>query len=331
MTEKSQPEVEQQDTYEVLSLFDLIQIILKRKKLVISIFVLCVGFAVAGSLMMEPVYRTNAALTPGWFLNTEGQIRYVEKPENLSSIISKGSVHSQVLKKLGWDPSEHSNNFEVNTDLPRDTTNVYINIDSSKPGKALNYMKALINYLKDYYGERTRVITGKIKNEIAMSRKKLAVLKETEKRRKVQLSEMDKNTSEILKRRDTLLADRNRQTDTLALLLYSNTIQQNVSYMDQLYQMIEENKIDQKDLEQNIEDLMLQLAGSGNTSGEEILEKGQFEGLIVVQKPYVDPERISPNRTLIVVLAGVLGLFLGIFLAFFREFWETQKKLQKKA
>jgi LPS O-antigen subunit length determinant protein (WzzB/FepE family) len=192
-------------------------------------------------------------------------------------------------------------------------------------------MNALINYLIDYYGERTRVITGKIKNDITVSERKLEVLKKTEERLQLQLKDMQKNTADILRHRDALLTDEEKDTDTLALLLYSNTIQQNVSYMDQLYQLIEENGMQQKDLQQNIGDLMLQLSRGGKSTGKDILDKGQFEGLIVVQKPIVDPKRVKPNRTLIVALAGVLGIFLGVFVAFFREFWENQKELRAQA
>jgi len=331
LTEKSQPEVEQQDNYDEINLFDLIQVILKWKKLIISIFVIFVGLAVAGSLMMEPVYRVSAVLSPGSITETSGKINYIEKPQNLSAIISKGSFHSQVLKQLKWDPAKPENNFQVQTDLPKDTTNVYIYIDSANTGKTLSYLNGLIDHLIQYYGERTRIITGKIKNDIEISKNKFALINETEQRLTKQLTEMRKNTQEILQRRDELLADHIGQTDTLALLLYSNTIQQNISYMDQLYERIENNKIKQEDLQSHIENLMLQLSSGSSSTSKKVLENGQFEGLVVVQEPYVNPERVKPNRKLIVVLAGVLGLFLGIFLAFFREFWETQKKLQKKA
>lgn len=323
--------VQRTEDYEVISLYDLITILLKRKLQIFLVFFLCVVLAVAGSLMMKPVYRTSSALSPGWIMDTEGNIKYVESPQNLSAIISKGSFNSQVMQKLGWDPSDLINNFIVQTDLPKNTSTVYLSIDSGNTERALEYMNALINYLIDYYGERTRVITGKIKNDITVSERKLEVLKKTEERLQLQLKDMQKNTADILRHRDALLTDEDKTTDTLSLLLYSNTIQQNVSYMDQLYQLIEENGMQQKDLQQNIGDLMLQLSRGGKSTGKDILDKGQFEGLIVVQKPIVDPKRVKPNRTLMVALAGVLGLFLGVFVAFFREFWENQKELRAQA
>lgn len=323
--------VQRAEDYEVISLYDLINILLKRKFQIFLVLFLCLVLAVAGSLMMKPVYRTSSALSPGWIMDTEGNIKYVESPQNLSAIISKGSFNSQVMQKLGWDPSDPINNFIVQTDLPKNTSTVYLSIDSGNTELTLEYMNALISYLIDYYGERTRVITGKIKNDITVSERKLEVLKKTEERLQLQLKDMQKNTADILRHRDALLTDEDKTTDTLSLLLYSNTIQQNVSYMDQLYQLIEENGMQQKDLQQNIGDLMLQLSRGGKSTGKDILDKGQFEGLIVVQKPIVDPKRVKPNRTLMVALAGVLGLFLGVFVAFFREFWENQKELRAQA
>jgi len=312
--------------YEVISLYDLIQILIKRKKLIILVFMICVLAAVVGSLMMDPVYRIFSVLSPGQYFDQEGQIRFVSSPENLSSIIARGSFHSQVLERLNWDPKKPENNIDVQTDLPRGTDNVYLSIDSANTDKAREYMNGLIGYLFDYYGQRTRVITGKIKNSINASEKKLSVLKETEKRLRAQLEQIQANTADIIAQRAALLRNPG-EAETLPLLLYSNTIQQNVSYMDQLYKSLEENSMEQKNLEQNIDDLLLQLSGSNGMSGEDVIEKGSFEGLIVVQEPTVEPDRVKPNRTLMVALAAVLGLFLGIFMAFFKEFWQSQKKL----
>ena len=312
--------------YEVISLYDLIQILIKRRKLIILVFMVCTLSAVVGSLMMDPVYRIFSVLSPGQYFDQEGQIRFVSSPENLSSIISRGSFHSLVLERLNWDPEKPENNINVQTDLPRGTDNVYLSIDSANTDKAREYMNGLIDYLFDYYGQRTRVITGKIKNSISASEKKVKVLKETEKRLRVQLEQIQANTADIITQRDALLRDPG-ETETLPLLLYSNTIQQNVSYMDQLYKSLEENSMEQKNLEQTIDDLLLQLSGSHEMSGEDVLERGSFEGLVVVQEPTVEPDRVKPNRTLMVALAAVLGLFLGVFLAFFKEFWQSQKKL----
>jgi uncharacterized protein involved in exopolysaccharide biosynthesis len=253
-------------------------------------------------------------------------MRYLSSPENLNSYISKGSFHTQILKDLNWDLEEPENNFKVQTDLPRGSDNVYLSIDSANTDKAREYMNALMDYLLVYYQQLSRVITGKIKNSIDASEQKLQVLKETEKRLRAQLEQIQANTADIITQRDALLRNPG-EAETLPLLLYSNTIQQNISYMDQLHKSLEKNSMEQKNLKQNIDDLLLQLSGTSGMSGEDVLKKESFEGLLVVQEPTVEPDRVKPNRTLMVALAAVLGLFLGIFMAFFKEFWQSQKKL----
>lgn len=318
------------DDYEVISLYDLINILIRRKKQILLVLCISVLIAVVASFMMKPVYRISSVLSPGSLMDSSGKINYVESPQNMSSMISKGTFHSIVLDRLGLDPAIPGNNFQVNTEVPKNTTTVYLSIESGNTRKALLYMNALIQYLVEYYGERTRILTGKIKNDISVSKKKLEVLRKTEERLKTQLMEMQKNTEDIIKQRDVLLKTDIDNTDSLALLLYSNTIQQNVAYVDTLYHQIEENSMKQKSLFQNIDDLLLQLSSGGKSSGQQILEKGSFEGLVVVQNPFVNPQRVKPNRTLMVTLAGVLGLFGGIFIAFFREFWRNQKALREQ-
>ena len=54
-------------------------------------------------------------------------------------------------------------------------------------------------------------------------------------------------------------------------------------------------------------------------------QQTEVSGIKIVQEPIVDPQRVSPKRTLMVAVAGVLGLFVGIFAAFAAEFWQSHK------
>ncbi|AZR73917.1 hypothetical protein BBF96_11255 [Anoxybacter fermentans] len=57
-----------------------------------------------------------------------------------------------------------------------------------------------------------------------------------------------------------------------------------------------------------------------------IYSNRSIEPFQVVSAPYSNPNPISPNVKLNVLLAGFLGLFVGVFLAFFLEYVKTMKE-----
>jgi len=50
----------------------------------------------------------------------------------------------------------------------------------------------------------------------------------------------------------------------------------------------------------------------------------------LIRKAYEPKNPISPNKKLNLTIAAVLGLMIGVFAAFFREYWQTSSKGMKK-
>ncbi len=139
----------------------------------------------------------------------------------------------------------------------------------------------------------------------------------------------------------------------MSLLLYSNTIQENLTQIDRLNLALEDNAIQRQELQQEMKDLTTQLANldlqlsdidavlsnidikikrlEGQNSEPAVqqndskLHAVDISSVRVVQEPLIDPQRVSPKRTLMVAVAGVLGLFVGVFAAFAAEFWQSHK------
>jgi LPS O-antigen subunit length determinant protein (WzzB/FepE family) len=364
--------VQRTDDYEVISLYDLISILLKRKLQIFLVFFLCVILAVAGSLMMKPVYRVASSIYPGWIsTDNEGRPISVESAENIKSTIEKDSFLSEVYSDLGWS-YDGTNKFSVSTEVPGKSNLIYLYVDSDVPEKAQIFLETLLNKIREFYSPRSQLTRDsitqemlinantidilkereltikldkdKINNQIALARGRLDVLRESSKRLQEEILKIKNNTSDIIALRDQIIKNQTGD-DALVVLLYSSTIQQNLSFLQHLYSMIENNNIQQLDTQKEVDDLLIQLQEK-DLQGKELraeqenayakgqqlkLKKNKIEGLQVISKPVILPERVKPNRTLMVALAGVLGLFLGVFVAFFREFWENQKELRAQA
>ena len=385
-----------------IDLYQLIQVLLKRKKLIVGVFLVAVIVAIAASYIMKPVYRVSAVVAPGRIYEQEPvqntliwREKDIDTPENIERLISQNPFHYEILTQLSWDYQDPKNKFDIKTDIQQRTNYISVNIDSSEPERAKEYLAIMLDKAQNFYlhkaavnttllsndlenitvnrqkiiqdkqavlqekellsNEKKRILNEKqrIKNQIEFVKNKQKVLDSQSARLEKQIKEIQINNDQIIKQRDAVLAKEHNPTDAMSLLLYSNTIQENLIQIDRLNLTLEDNSIRKQQLQQEIKDLETQLANldlqladidvrlanldikSKNLDLQDnklaIIQKdlearkANISGLRIVLEPTIDPQRVSPKRTLMAAVAGVLGLFVGIFAAFAAEFWQSHK------
>lgn len=385
-----------------IDLYQLIQVLLKRKKLIASVFLVVVIVTIAASYIMKPVYRVSAVVAPGQVYEQEPvrdaliwREKDIDTPENIERLISQNPFHYEILTQLSWDYQDPQNQFDIKTNVQERTNYIFVNIDSSEPERAKEYFAILLDKAQSFYlhkaavnatllsndlenitadrqkiiqdkqavlqekkllsNEKKRILNEKqrINNQIEFVKNKHKVLDSQSARLERQIKEIQINNEQIIKQRDAVLAKEHNPTDSMSLLLYSNTIQENLTQIDRLNLTLEDNYILKQQLQQEIKDLEMQLANldlqladidvrlanldikSKNLDLQDNklaikqkdleAQKANISGLRIVQEPTIDPQRVSPKRTLMVAVAGVLGLFVGIFAAFAAEFWQSHK------
>ncbi len=173
----------------------------------------------------------------------------------------------------------------------------------------------------------------------------------------------DANTESIMKQRDRLLSE-SGGGDPVVLLLYSNTIHQNIAYKDILNTALQTNIEGQGVQQESLETLesefgneflmMEKLVAKDDIVHEfseflskydylleerpsikplfEKLEEAEteeeaadFELIRRIQEPFVSSKPIEPKRARMVLISVVLSLFLGIFLALIIDFIKKNK------
>lgn len=385
-----------------IDLYQLIQVLLKRKKLIIGIFLVAVIIAIAASYMMKPVYRVSAVVAPGKIYEPEPardisiwREKDIDTPENIERLISQNPFHHAILMQLGWDYQDPKNRFEIKTNVQQRTNYIFVNVDSADPERAQEYLNVFLGKISEFYfqralvnetllnndlekitadrqkiaqdkqsvlqdkkllnNEKSRVMNEKqrINNQIELAKNKLKIFDTQSARLQEQIEEIKINNEQIIKQRDAVLAKGHNPEDAMSLLLYSNTIQENLTQIDRLNLALENNAIQRQQLQQDIKDLETQLANldlqladidvklanldikaknldlQDNKLALEQkdleVRKSNISGIKVIQEPLTNPQRVSPKRTLMVAVAGVLGLFVGIFAAFAVEFWYSHK------
>jgi capsular polysaccharide biosynthesis protein len=173
-----------------------------------------------------------------------------------------------------------------------------------------------------------------------------------------EIGRINKNTDSLIEERSRFLSSNKNEDNILSSIIYSNTIQQNIGYLNslkssisdsnhQIYQetmRIEEVTGKIKDLQNEKEKLIKQiqykvkeiesdikdLEAKKNLGFEQIknlqFKKDNIQNIQILQPPTPGSYPVRLKKKLNVILALVAGLFLMLFLAFFLEYLGKFKK-----
>jgi len=126
------------------------------------------------------------------------------------------------------------------------------------------------------------------------------------------MSDIGKRIEALVKEQRLSLKKENRnESESLAMLLYSNEIQQSLEYHNTLNELLSRKKIEEEDINLEIDNLNER--------------KGRLDYTQLLKEPTSSLSPVSPKKKLIVLITGVLGLLIFTMLAFFLEYLEKQK------
>jgi uncharacterized protein involved in exopolysaccharide biosynthesis len=160
------------------------------------------------------------------------------------------------------------------------------------------------------------------------------------------MKEVKKRTDELEKQQREALSEKKQGIDAISLLLYSNEVQQNLRYYNTLDEKLSNEKITQENLslsikekgeeikqfDTQIEKLNTEIDRINNEIEDVKNEigflndrKGRIDYTQLIKEPTSSLYPVSPKKKLIVLIAGILGLFAFTMLAFFIEYVEKQR------
>jgi uncharacterized protein involved in exopolysaccharide biosynthesis len=202
--------------------------------------------------------------------------------------------------------------------------------------------------------EHIPIERGRLDDQIAREKNKIQVIDtelETIKKDKAQTGEViervkgqidtiNQNTTELIQLRQQMVTG---ESDKFALLMYSNIIQQNLTYVTSLEQRIanmekELNGYRVKEAEKSdeihsaqikIKDFQIEREQElsikeANLQKKMLTIKAKLDALLpveVVQSPFSSLKPVKPAKTKIVAVTFALGCFMAVIMAFLREFW----------
>jgi len=295
------------------ALMDYLSIIWKRKWLIVipTLFlIIAVGII---SFLLPPKWEIDALIQPSKFLvQTEGgqfEEIVVVDPRQIAGQINQESYNHLIATQLNLDIREFP---KLKAENLRDTNLVRVSIKEKDAEKAKLILYSLFNHLKGQLDEKVDIEMKTIEKKIKANKSKLNIIKQRKKDIEKEMDAIRKRIEALEKEQQLSLKKENRsESESLAMLLYSNEIQQSLEYHNTLNELLSRKKIEEEDMNFEIDNLNER--------------KGRLDYAQLIKEPTSSLYPVSPKKKLNVLIASILGLMAFTMLAFFLESLEKHK------
>jgi len=366
---------------------DLIQLfgLLRRNKLrILGVMVFVILIAIFYCLLATRLYEIDAQVRPGvtGYDTQGGEIRSL-KPQTIKFWFVRKAYASKIAKIL----PDTSQNLNIKATTNKKSDAVDITFYWKDGNKGIHILSKLLEIFSEDLNKnlqqelevhrkklaeqisklklslqqtynKAEKIKGNIKqkqNDISLIKtmlitleKNQAELEKAKHRIEQQVKTIYKNTGELIElRKDIIKAGSKAGVDKFALLMYSNIVQQNITYITNLEQRlaalekeINEFLVKKTQNEGKIKAINIEIQKLQAVLEKEIplqqnaLEKRidflkakerTLQPLEILQTPFSSPGPVKPRVKLIIALSVVVGLVLGIFYAFLHEMLKNLK------
>ena len=372
---------EQNQASKDVDLTEPLLVLWRQKLFCVSILIGCVLMAVLYILITTPLYRISCQIRPGitsfdnrgrpvrslrpedlraYFTKTENWISYLpaSRGKSLPGVVIKTNRGSDVVGVSFYWPDPAMGKTILEQVIKGAIKGFY-----GEDGRGFRYYKKnleqlLSNTVQEI--ERLKIKQKRLTDQIARAKSALAVLKaeldsikknrnlteQSLKKLEKQLDDFSKNTRELFNYRHKAVDPRSQ--NTLSLLIYLNTVQQNIAYLNNLQRRIEDLR---KELNRYNSSFVKKQADVDNTlisigdlkiirDNEIIMKQKSLEGKVdtlksqiamlspleVISPPTSSSKPAKPRKKLILLLGVAFGVMLAIFLGFVRDFLTRNKE-----
>jgi len=298
-----------------IDLKDYINVLIKRKWGILSIFAIAVIIAIVVSLLLPLTFQASNLVEVGKIKGSS-----LQSHTDIQSVFNRATVLKQIKTKLE-QPLELSETtsvesiagiFDIKESLG-DGKSGFIEIQgrSDTPEKAVEVVNAvtdiLLTYHQDIFAEAEKMFNKEVEG-IVKSKEKTEKDIENAKINITRLDQDIKNYEQEISKRDNIQSEGQGRIAESYINLLAGVKNQKETKESQLL-----------NLEQ-------QLISLDQSIQQKEYEKAYETKPTKIEVDATAPEtRISPNRRQNVMIAGILGLFIGVFYAFGAEYFSKEK------
>ncbi|KKN62273.1 hypothetical protein LCGC14_0513330 [marine sediment metagenome] len=328
-----------------------LNVIWKRKWLIIISTFLCALAAGVFSFLQPPVWEVDATIQAGKIFDKDRheEVLIIEG-EQLAGQINEGYFNNLIAAELSLDVMEMP---KIKARNLRWTELVKVSIRANDVEKTKQILYSLFNHLKKDLDKKidvefiridTQISTNenlikqtiieknKIPQEIISAKNKVKISEDRVNSIMEEMKAAKTRIDELEKQQRKALADKKQVSDAISLLLYSNEVQQNLRYYNTLDEKLSKEKITQEDLKLNLEGKKTEIEEINNEIDnikDQIAllneKKARVDYAQLIKKPTSSLGPVFPKKKRNVMITGILGLMIFTMLAFFLEYIEKQK------
>ena len=354
--DQSDLQPQQYDPYEdEIELMDYLKVLWKWKYLILLGTLTCAVIAAIVSFNLTKIYEVKMVVSPGILkIGEDGKRLYIDSLQNIQTMIESGSFNEQILK--GMDKPAEGDlpgdlGFKVAT--PKGLNALNISYQTADRKQGLQILSALSDSLQEkfktvvsYYQQEYEMQMDQKSNELGKLDSNISNVKAGIKTRELEIKDLNqrateveteidrigKNTELLISERNKFLSNKKTDDNVLSALLYSNTIQESIAYLNTLRTTtnVIKSGINNANLaiekaNNNIKDIESQKKLVQEKIANIEFKNNTIQNIQVLRPPKSNLSPIKPKKKLNVLLAGVVGLFLTVFLAFFIEYISRHK------
>jgi len=323
-----------------IELMDYLEVIWKRKWVIVIPTFLCIIIVVVVSLLLPKKWETDTIIIPSKFFvqNEGGQFKevLVADSKQIARQINQASYDYLIAAELNIDLKEFPKlkAERIKANLLR----VSVNVGDVKKAKSILYI--LFTLLKKELDAKASIemkeIDSQIKSkeieklscekEIPALKEKAAILKLRKKEIEREISKT-RNGIKLLEteHRAILKKEKKSENESLAMLLYSNEIQQSLRYHNTLNELLSIKKIEEENMKLETEIKREKIKQIENEIDNLNERKGRIEFTKFSKEPTSSLNPVILRNKFNVLIAGILGLMFFTIFAFFLEYIEKQK------
>ena len=304
--------MEKEDSIELI---DLLRVFWKWKWFIIMFTLVCVIVVGIISFSMQKIYDVSMVIEPGIIdIAPDGKFIYLDSSLNIKSKIDSQAYNNKIFKALNITPEEME--LKLRTNQPENSNTIKIRFEVNDANKGIQALSALFHALAKEYQHYVDSRKSELEQKIAMNRRTLNHGINEKEYLEEEINKLKANTDEIIEERGALISKGINNEDRLSLLIYSNIIQQNMGYYNDLGRELGKLMAELEKIKSEIETLSI--------------KRKSVENIKLIQAPQSSFFPIKPKKISNIALAFVIGSIVSIILAFFLEYLQRMRSVAEK-
>ncbi|MBU1171809.1 MAG: hypothetical protein KKD44_19825 [Proteobacteria bacterium] len=319
-----------------IELIDIFRILWKWKIFIAAGVLACGVVAVVICYSMEKIYKVSMTVQPGIMYSTEeGKRIFIDSIETIVARIDAGIYNDAIIDHALKVPAKDKpEDIDIRVETPSKSDVFLVSYETADPKEGLAVLNELFRLLNIRESELIKYIIENLNRKINLDTIELEKKKEIEKSYIINVQTIEKRIKEInediqeINKNSVYLSEErkkllNRNTDdqgALAVLLYSNTIQQNIEFVNTVKKDLNEHQMLKEDEMQKIIREKNEQKKIAEQIEMNIMLRDNVVKMAMIKVPTVAKYPVKPQKRMILFLSLTVGLFAMIFLSFLIEY-----------